>query len=173
MSLFRSTSNFVRKDCGQDVFFFLIYVFFLFWVIFIFVLFFFIGFVFFTTWWALDSVWPTLFLILKRQVVSIMCEKCLLYSFKKFQAEYKTLYINLSISTCSEGVLSVCWVPDSDSEISLLFKCPWRRLVVFPSGRHKERQNSLSRCKTQVLIVWHYFIIVFPLLDIDKDHVYK
>lgn len=60
------------------------------------------------------------FLILKSQVVSIMCEKCLLYSFKKFQAEYKTLYINLSISTCSEGVLSVCWVPDSDSEVLTL-----------------------------------------------------
>lgn len=55
------------------------------------------------------------FLILRRQVVSITCEKCLLYSFKKFQAEYKTLYINLSISTCSEGVLSVCWVQRSDS----------------------------------------------------------
>lgn len=38
-----------------------------------------------------------IFLILRHQVVSIMCEKCLLYSFKKFQAEYKTLYINLSI----------------------------------------------------------------------------
>lgn len=57
------------------------------------------------------------FQILRCPVVSIMCEKYLLYSFKKFQAEYKTLYINLSISTCSEGVLSVCWVPHSDPEV--------------------------------------------------------
>lgn len=42
-----------------------------------------------------------------------MCEKCLLYSFKKFQAEYKTIYKYLS--TYSGGVLSVCWVATSDS----------------------------------------------------------
>lgn len=44
------------------------------------------------------------FLILRHQVVSIMCEKCLLYSFKKFQAEYKTIYKSIYLL-----VLKVCY----------------------------------------------------------------
>lgn len=126
---------------------------------------------------GLDSVWPALFWNRRRQVVSIMCEKCLLYSFKKFQGDYKTLYINPSISTCSEGVLSI--LLGSTFQIQRFDSCfefPRQRCLVFPGGGGEERHNSL-RCKTQVLIVWllfFFFSFFFStFLDIDKDHVYK
>lgn len=126
MSLFQSTSIFVRKFCGQDIFCLLyFYIFF-----FILSCFHFVCFLFFVVvalglvcslHCGLGQCLADTFIILRRKVVSTMCEKCLLYSFKKFQAEYKTLYINLSISTCSEGVLFVCWVPDSDREFDCWF----------------------------------------------------
>lgn len=53
---------------------------------------------------------PDTFLIFSLRIVSFMCKKCLLYSFKTFELN-RQLYINLSISTCSEGVLFVAGFP--------------------------------------------------------------
>lgn len=95
----------------------------------------------FTFLWA----WSTLdlhFLILE-QVVSIMCEKCLLYSFMKFQSEYKSLYKYLS--TYYRGVLSVGWVAPSDYS-SFCLRTPEEGFFCFCQWEN-QRQNSLSRCK--------------------------
>lgn len=98
------------------------------------------------------------FLIFSRRIVSFMCKKCLLYSFKKFELN-RQLYINLSISTCSEGVLFVAGFPiltqRFDSALSAVKK----------AGR---RQSGLHRCKTSLLMVWHHFTSCFLPLDIDK-----
>lgn len=77
------------------------------------------------------------FLILGHRVVSIMCEKCLLYSFKKFPAEYKTIYKYLS--TYSGGVLSVCWVAPSDS-FSFGLRIPQGGILFLPVGESETEQ---------------------------------
>lgn len=131
---FQSSSSFVQRFFFY--FFILLIVFFLCFLA--------LGTGLFTFLWAW-SMFDLHFLILGHQVVSIMCEKCLLYSFKKFQAEYKSIYKYLS--TYSGGVLSVCWVAPSDSfsfcrrtlEEGFFFCfCQWKN----------HRCNSLSRCKS-------------------------
>lgn len=77
------------------------------------------------------------FLILGHRVVSIMCEKCLLYSFKKFQAEYKSIYKYLS--TYSGGVLSVCWVAPLDS-FSFCLRTPEEGFLFLPAGGSETEQ---------------------------------
>lgn len=97
----------------------------------------------FNSLWA----WSTFdlhFLILGHQVVSIMCEKCLLYSFKTFQAEYKSIYKYLS--TYYGGVLSVCWVAPPGS-FSFCLRTPEKGFFCF-CQRENQRQNSLSRRKS-------------------------
>lgn len=76
------------------------------------------------------------FLILGHRVVSIMCE-CLLYSFKTFQAEYKTIYKYLS--TYSGGVLSVCWVAPPDS-FSFCLIIPTGEILFLPVGESETEQ---------------------------------
>lgn len=117
----------------------------------------------FTFLWA----WSTFdlhFLILGYQVVSIMCEKCLLYSFKTFQAEYKSVYKYLS--TYYGGVLSVCWVAPSDS-FSFCLRTPEKGFFVFAGGRTRDR-NSLNRCKSSDCTS-----LFVSLLNIDKHLVYE
>lgn len=79
-----------------------------------------------------------------------MCEKCLLYSFKKFQAEYKSMYKYLS--TYYGGVLSVCWVAPSDS-FSFCLRTPEKGFFVFAGGKTRDR-TALANVK--VLIVHPY-----------------
>lgn len=66
-----------------------------------------------------------------------MCEKCLLYSFKKFQAEYKSIYEYLS--TYSGGVLSVCWVAPSDS-FSFCLRTLMEAFCFLPAGESETEQ---------------------------------
>lgn len=149
VSLFQTTSNFVRKDCGQDLFFFLFMFpkdksssFDYFLVYF--------GVVFVHLAVGLSSTRPALILTLRCQVVSIMCEKCLLYSFKKFQAEYKTIYKSIYIY--------LFW----RRAICLLGSTFWfRGLALVDGSGDLKRHNNLSRCQTQFLIPSHYFIPLF------------
>lgn len=146
----RSSLSFVNR-----IFFFFIDCFFLFFLA--------LGtglFIFFWAW----STFELHFLILEHQVVSIMCEKCLLYSFKKFQAEYKSIYKYLS--TYYGGVLSVCWVAPSDS---FCLRTPEEGFFVFASGRIRDR-TALADVK--VLIVHPYYCFV-SLFNIDEHLVYK
>lgn len=171
----------MQVHCSRVIFFFslwpevslrsslsFVHIFFIFYFIDCFFLFFLaLGTGLFTFLWA----WPMFdlhFLILGHQVVSIMCEKCLLYSFKKFQAEYKSLYKYLS--TYYGGVLSVCWVAPSDSfsfcrrTLKKSFFC-----FVFASGRIT---NVTALADVKVLIVHPYYCFV-SLLNIDEHLVYE
>lgn len=123
----KSLSSIFFKLCGQVLYFFncFFYFSFLLWVMVC------------SPFCGLGPCLTYTFLILGHRVVSIMCEKCLLYSFKKFQAEYKTIYKYLS--TYSGGVLSVCWVAPSDS-FSFGLRIPQGGILFLPVGESETEQ---------------------------------
>lgn len=146
VSLVQSTLNFVRKDCAQFICLFSPNLFFLSldWVC--------------SSHGRLGQSWVWTRPTLKRPVVSIMYEKCLLFSF---QAKYKTLYKSIYI------YLFCC--------LLLGFTVFFRGLtlsagkegrLVFPWGKPKEFSSI------QLFFTFFHFAIMIKILSINKKTIW-